>query len=95
MRVKVADIFKLILFLAVFCFAIPTVQKQSSQTKKALPVAQKPKPNLNLETISQSTAIVVSGSEGNISFGSGFFISSSLLVTNSHAVENAIRIDVL
>ena len=56
MRVKATDMFKLILFLAVFSnesFAAPTDQKQSSQAKQALPKAKKPKPNFenkNFET---------------------------------------------
>ena len=44
----------------------------------------------NLEKVSTATALVISGSKDNLNTGSGFFITNSLLVTNSHVVENSL-----
>ena len=46
--------------------------------------------SLNLEEISASTALIISDTEDGLKTGSGFCIDKSLLVTNSHVIENAI-----
>ena len=45
---------------------------------------------LTLEEVSKSTAFIISGIGNNMTTGSGFFITKSLLVTNSHVVESAV-----
>ena len=52
-------------------------------------VSKKQKKSLSLEDVSKSTALIVSGTGLDARSGSGFFISKSYLVTNSHVVENA------
>ena len=43
-----------------------------------------------LEEVSKSTALIISGVGSDRKTGSGFFIGKSLLITNSHVVENAL-----
>ena len=47
-------------------------------------------PSLNLDKISETTALVVSGTKDSLNTGSGFFVTKNLLVTNSHVVKNAV-----
>ena len=65
------------------------VKKSPTKTLKKR-TSKKAKKKLTLEEISKSTAFVISGTGNSIKTGSGFFITESLLVTNSHVVENAL-----
>ena len=67
-------------------------EKVKTQTKKTSKktASKKSKKALSLEEISKSTALIVSGTGDNAGTGSGFFITRSLLVTNSHVVKDAI-----
>ena len=65
------------------------IEKENNALKETASEEDKMKA-LNLEKISESTALIISGSKNNMKTGSGFFIKKNLLVTNSHVVENAI-----
>ena len=68
-------------------------ENQISQKNKKVSKETASKKILSLEEISKSTALIMSGSGKNIETGSGFFIEKSLLVTNSHVIENAVMAD--
>ena len=68
-------------------------ENQISQKNKKVSEEPASKKILSLEEISKSTALIMSGSGKNIETGSGFFIEKSLLVTNSHVIENAVMVD--
>ena len=67
-------------------------EKVKTQTKKISKktTSKKSKKALSLEEISKSTALIISGTGDNAGIGSGFFITKSLLVTNSHVVKDAV-----
>ena len=63
--------------------------KKPSVKASQKPAGKKTNNQISLEKVSQSTALIISGAGDNMGTGSGFFIAKSLLVTNSHVVDNA------
>ena len=68
----------------------PKRTKKSPTKVSGKTASKKSKKILTLEEISKSTAFIISGIGNSMTTGSGFFITKSLLVTNSHVVENAV-----
>ena len=64
-------------------------EKKPSVKASQKPAGKKTNNQISLEKVSQSTALIISGAGDNMGTGSGFFIAKSLLVTNSHVVDNA------
>ena len=87
--------FKFIIILVFLLFFHSTIAKSikkpdtDEKQKKTKTISVKTKKKLSLEDVSKSTALIVSGTGLDAGSGSGFFISKSYLVTNSHVVENA------
>ena len=86
-------VISLVIFSASATFKIINQKEMKKSSLKKFQKKQPLKKILSLEDISKSTALIMSGSGKNIETGSGFFIEKSLLVTNSHVIENAVMAD--